>query len=68
MELQTQFSHITKLISEAKQRAYQAVNHELVALYWNIGEYLHIQASTKAWGRAVVQDLATFIAKSEPNI
>ncbi len=68
MELQTQFSHITKLIAEAKQRAYQAVNHELVTLYWNIGEYLHRQVSTHAWGKSVVQDLATYIAKTEPNI
>lgn len=33
MELQTQFSHITKLIAEARQRTYQAVNHEWVSLY-----------------------------------
>lgn len=68
MELQTHFSHITHLIAEAKQRAYQAVNHELVTLYWNIGEYLHQQVSTKAWGKAVVQELATFIAHTEPNV
>lgn len=68
MELQAHFSHITHLIAEAKQRAYQAVNHELVTLYWNIGEYLHQQVSTKAWGKAVVQELATFIAHTEPNV
>lgn len=68
MELQDQFSHITKLIAEAKQRAYQAVNHELVMLYWNIGEYLHTQVSTKAWGKSVVKELADFIATTEPNI
>ena len=68
MELQTHFLHISKLISEAKQRAYQAINHELVVLYWNIGEYLHTQVNEKAWGKAVVQDLATFIAQIEPNI
>lgn len=68
MELQKQFSHITQLIIEAKQLAYQAINHELVTLYWNIGEYLHTQVSAKAWGKAVVQELAAFIAKSEPNI
>jgi predicted nuclease of restriction endonuclease-like (RecB) superfamily len=68
MELQNQFSPITTLIAQAKQRAYQAVNHELVTLYWNIGEYLHTQVSTKAWGKAVVQQLAVFIAQTEPNI
>ena len=68
MELQQQFSHIASLIAAAKQRAYQAVNHELVALYWNIGEYLHQQVASKAWGKSVVEDLANFIAQSEPNI
>jgi hypothetical protein len=52
MELENQFSFITRLIAEAKQLAYQAVNHELVTLYWNIGEYLHTQVSAKAWGKA----------------
>lgn len=68
MEMQQQFSHITRLIAEAKERAYQAVNRELVALYWNIGECLHEQVSTQAWGKAVVKDLAAFIAKTEPNV
>lgn len=68
MEIQQQFSHITRLISEAKERAYQAVNRELVMLYWNIGEYLHQQVSTQAWGKAVVKDLAAFIAQTEPNV
>jgi predicted nuclease of restriction endonuclease-like (RecB) superfamily len=68
MELENQFSFITRLIAEAKQRAYQAVNHELVTLYWNIGEYLHTQVSAKAWGKAVVKQLAEFIALTEPNV
>ncbi len=68
MEIQQQFSHITRLIAEAKERAYQAVNRELVTLYWNIGEYLHQQVTTQAWGKAVVKDLAAFIAQSEPNV
>ena len=68
MELEQQFLHITKLITDAKQRAYQAVNHELVTLYWNIGEYLHQQVTARAWGKAVVKELADFIAKTEPNV
>lgn len=34
MELEKQFSYITTLIKEAKQRAYHAVNFELIKLYW----------------------------------
>ena len=34
------FSEVLSLIQTAKQRAYQAVNTELVNLYWQIGEYI----------------------------
>jgi predicted nuclease of restriction endonuclease-like (RecB) superfamily len=68
MELEQQFLHITRLIAETKHRAFQAVNHELVTLYWNIGEYVHTQVSTNTWGKSVVQELADFIAKTEPNV
>ena len=67
MKLQSQFTYVSGLIVAAKQRAYQAVNHELVTLYWTIGEYLHQQVSSNAWGKAVIKELAAFIAQTEPN-
>ena len=68
MELQQQFSRISDLIAKAKERAYHAVNKELVRLYWHIGEYVNQQVVTKAWGKSVVTELAAFIQKTEPNI
>ncbi|MBP6558013.1 MAG: DUF1016 family protein [Flavobacterium sp.] len=68
MELQNQFTHIAQLIAQAKERAYQAVNKELVTLYWHIGEYVSQQVAAKAWGKSVVQQLANFIQTTEPNI
>jgi predicted nuclease of restriction endonuclease-like (RecB) superfamily len=68
MNTQQQFSQIAQLITEAKQRAYQAVNQELVTLYWNIGQHLHQQVVSKAWGKSVVRELSEFIAQTEPNI
>lgn len=68
MDLQTQFSQVTTLIQQARQRAFQAVNSELVTLYWAIGEYVHQQVASKAWGKAVVTQLAGFIRQSEPNV
>jgi len=68
MELQPQFTHISNLIRDARQRAYQAVNHELVALYWQIGEYVSQQVAAKAWGKSVVKELADFILRTEPNV
>jgi len=68
MELKHQFNHIAQLIAIAKDRAYQAVNKELVSLYWNIGAHVSNQVKAKAWGKSVVQKLADFIQHSEPNI
>ncbi|CAN1562406.1 YhcG PDDEXK nuclease domain containing protein [Flavobacteriaceae bacterium] len=68
MELQEQFSHITTLISKAKENAFHAVNKELVTLYWHVGEYVSQQVEKKAWGKSVVNDLSLFIQQSEPNI
>jgi predicted nuclease of restriction endonuclease-like (RecB) superfamily len=68
MELQQQFTEITTLIASAKARAYQAVNKELVTLYWQVGEYLHNKVKSNVWGKSVVKDLADYIQKSEPNI
>ena len=68
MELQEQFSHITTLISKAKESAFHAVNKELVTLYWHVGEYISQQVEKKAWGKSVVKELSLFIQQSEPNI
>jgi predicted nuclease of restriction endonuclease-like (RecB) superfamily len=68
MELQEQFSHITTLISKAKENAFHAVNKELVTLYWHVGEYVSQQVEKKAWGKSVVKELSLFIQRSEPNI
>ena len=68
MELQKQFTEITSLIASAKSRAYQAVNKELVTLYWHVGKYVSKQVISKAWGKSVVKELADYIQKYEPNI
>jgi hypothetical protein len=68
MELQKQFTEITSLIASARSKAYQAVNKELVTLYWHVGEHVSKQVLSKAWGKSVVKELADFIQVSEPNI
>ena len=68
MELQKQFSEITSLIAQVRARAYQAVNKELVSLYWHVGEYVHNKVTSNAWGKSIVKDLADYIQKSEPNV
>ncbi|MBC5833795.1 DUF1016 domain-containing protein [Flavobacterium sp. F372] len=68
MQLQQQFTEITTLIASAKAKAYQAVNKELVTLYWQVGQYLSNKVKANDWGKSIVEDLANFIKTSEPNI
>ena len=65
---QDQFTHITQLIQDAKKRIFQVANQETVTLYWQIGDFVSHQVSSKAWGKSVVKELSEFIQKSEPNI
>ena len=41
-------------IKQARLRAYQAVNTELVGLYWQIGEYISGKLAAAGWGEGVV--------------
>jgi predicted nuclease of restriction endonuclease-like (RecB) superfamily len=59
---QSHFKHVANLIQEARQRAFLAVNRELIDLYWSIGQYLAEQTKAQAWGKAVVQELANYLA------
>ena len=47
------FAEVLHLIQSAKQRAYQAVNTELVSLYWQIGEYISRKLESAEWGDGV---------------
>lgn len=46
----------------------QAVNSELVELYWQVGGFISRKIETAAWGEGVVVDLARFIARQHPDI
>lgn len=45
-------------IRSAQYQAMRAVNKELVALYWDLGQSIHQKQETVGWGKAVVQTLA----------
>ena len=62
-----QFKDVLKQIQVARKNAIQSVNTTLIELYWNIGDYILKKISTEQWGKGVVKELATFIAKKEPE-
>jgi hypothetical protein len=61
------FADILGLIDAARRRAYEAVNVELVALYWRVGAYIDRKLVTAEWGDGVVDELAATIASRYPG-
>lgn len=52
------FDEIVELIEQARQRATQAVNTQLIDLYWQVGAYIDNKLGQAEWGDAVVSQLA----------
>ena len=65
--IETSFAEVVGLIEQARQRAYQAVNSELVGLYWCIGEYISAKLAAAVWGEGVVDRLAQHLARTIPG-
>ena len=61
------FTEVLHLIQTARQRAYHAVDTELVTLYWQIGEYISRKLESAEWGDGVVEQLAQYLARTQPG-
>lgn len=70
MSLPTQnhFDKITNIIETARNNALQAVNTELIKMYWNVGEYLYELTSNSTYGDKIIDEIAEYIAQSNPTI
>jgi predicted nuclease of restriction endonuclease-like (RecB) superfamily len=66
--LEASFAEVVGLIEQARQRAYQAVNTELVGLYWQIGAYISGKLAAAEWGEGVVDRLADHLARTVPGL
>ena len=55
-------------IHEAQQRAAQAVNLELVSLYWKIGNAILTRQKNQGWGAKVVDRLAHDLRSAFPDM
>jgi predicted nuclease of restriction endonuclease-like (RecB) superfamily len=62
------FAEVVALIEAARGRAYQAVNAELVAHYWELGEYISRKIANAEWGDGVVEELAADLARRYPGV
>lgn len=55
-------------IQAAQSRAVLAVNAEMMALYWQVGQMLHSRQAEAGWGAAVIPRLALDIANALPEV
>ncbi|MDO8845733.1 YhcG family protein [Methylicorpusculum sp.] len=62
------FPPVLQLIQQAKSRALSTVNHQLLELYWQIGEYLSFKVAEQGWGQGTVKELAKWLTEREPNL
>jgi predicted nuclease of restriction endonuclease-like (RecB) superfamily len=59
---------VKERIRSAQYAALKAVNQELIALYWDIGQLIVDRQNTAGWGKSVVEQLAKDIQKEFPGI
>ena len=62
------FSEIVRLIAASREKAIQSVNTALIELYWEVGAMISRKIEAAEWGDGVVDQLAQFIARTEPTL
>lgn len=62
------YEEMISMIERSRDRAFRAVNRELISLYWNIGAYISDKVRREGWGKSVVADFAVFIQQERPEI
>ena len=63
-----EFSEIIAIIEQSRENAFRAVNHELISMYWKIGEYISGKVKNSGWGKSIVAEFADFIQSEHPDI
>ena len=62
------FTPIMELIRTRRQRALQAVNTELVTLYWEVGKILSEKTQSAGWGKKTIEALANHLKATQPDL
>ncbi|MDF2191398.1 PDDEXK nuclease domain-containing protein [Paraflavitalea sp. CAU 1676] len=68
MKQEREFTEVIKMIQASRVNAFQAVNKELINLYWSIGEYISKRVESQVWGKSVVVKLAAYITSNTPDL
>lgn len=68
MNVKRQFAEVYNMIAKSRVLALQAINKELIELYWQVGSYIFQQVHEEKWGKGVVKNLANYLKKEEPDL
>jgi predicted nuclease of restriction endonuclease-like (RecB) superfamily len=61
LKVNNEFEQVAILMEEARNRAFQNVNEELVCLYFNVGKVVSDKVASGSWGDNTVDELAFFL-------
>ena len=64
----THFQNIQSLIQQGKTKALQVATAYSIAVYWNVGAYLSHRLTEKTHGKKIVEELATWLSRQQPNL
>jgi predicted nuclease of restriction endonuclease-like (RecB) superfamily len=64
----TDLTDVLKQIQHARQNVFAHINTALIDLYWHIGQFISDKVNAQAWGKAVVKELALYIAQQDPEL
>ena len=62
------FNELLQHIQQARKKMFAQVNTALIDLYWLVGKTISLKVQSEAWGKAVVTELARYIAQNDPEI
>ncbi|MBK5528157.1 DUF1016 family protein [Pseudomonas sp. TH06] len=62
------FNEVLALIHSSRNKAMQAVNTQLIELYWQVGAHISRKIEQAEWGDSVVGQLADHLALRQPGL
>jgi len=64
----TEFNELLAIYEKAREKAEYAVNHVVIDMYWEIGEYISEKIKTVGWGKSVVKEFSDFMQKHHAGV
>lgn len=62
------YTEMIAIIEQSREKAFRAVNRELITMYWDIGKYISGKMENGGWGKSVVADFARYVQEARPDI